>query len=170
MRALRRGDPVVREQIGVAAAAAAASPVVAFAVRERSALRLRLVPWRLLVFVTGLFLVVQTISRYGLAGDDGAHRHRAGPAGVYRAAAAGAGLSNVVNNLPAYIAGEAVVPPANEQTLLALLIGTNVGPIVTPWASLATLLCLEACASTSCGCRSPRRVRRAGPRRARRSR
>jgi Na+/H+ antiporter NhaD/arsenite permease-like protein len=26
-----------------------------------------------------------------------------------------------------------------------LLIGTNVGPIVTPWASLATLLCLESC-------------------------
>ena len=24
-------------------------------------------------------------------------------------------------------------------------LSTNVGPIVTPWASLATLLCLEAC-------------------------
>jgi arsenical pump membrane protein len=47
----------------------------------------------------------------------------------------------VLNNLPAYTAGEAVIPPGDERTLLALLIGTN----VTPWTSLATLLCLQAC-------------------------
>jgi len=138
--------PFIREQIGLAAAVAAAVAVIAFAVLDRSRLRLHLVPWQLLILVTGLFLVVPTLSRYGLGdamtaliGTDG------GPAGAYRAAAAGAGLSNLLNNLPAYTAGEAVVPPGNEQTLLALLIGTNVGPIVTPWASLATLLCLEAC-------------------------
>ena len=96
--------------------------------------------------MTGLFLVVPTLSRYGLAevmtaliGTD------QGPAGLFRAAGAGAGLSNVINNLPAYTAGEAVVPHGAQDMLLALLIGTNVGPIVTPWASLATLLCLEAC-------------------------
>jgi arsenical pump membrane protein len=38
-----------------------------------------------------------------------------------------------------------VVPTGNRNQLLALLIGTNVGPIITPWASLATLLCLEFC-------------------------
>jgi arsenical pump membrane protein len=65
--------------------------------------------------------------------------------GSYRAAVAGAALSNVLNNLPVYTAGEAVVPMGNSDQLLALLIGTNVGPIVTPWASLATLLCLESC-------------------------
>jgi len=120
--------------------------VVAFAALDRARLRLQLVPWQLLILVTGLFLVVPTLSRYGLSdvmtaliGTD------PGPAGAYRAAAAGAGLSNVLNNLPAYTAGEAVIPPGDERTLLALLIGTNVGPIVTPWASLATLLCLEAC-------------------------
>jgi arsenical pump membrane protein len=140
--------PFIREQIGFAAAAAAAVAVIAFAVLDRARLRLPLVPWQLLVLVTGLFLVVPTLSRYGLAevmtaliGTD------PGPAGAYRAAAAGAGLSNLLNNLPAYTAGEAVVPLGNEQTLLALLIGTNVGAIVTPWASLATLLCLEACCS-----------------------
>jgi Na+/H+ antiporter NhaD/arsenite permease-like protein len=140
--------PFIREQIGFAAAAAAAVAVIAFAVLDRSRLRLQLVPWQLLILVIGLFLVVPTLSRYGLAevmtaliGTD------PGPAGAYRAAAAGAGLSNLLNNLPAYTAGEAVVPLGNEQTLLALLIGTNVGPIVTPWASLATLLCLEACRS-----------------------
>ena len=138
--------PFIREEIGYAAAAAAVVVVVAFAVLDRAKLRLRLVPWQLLVFVTGLFLVVPTLSRYGLAevmttliGTD------SDGAGAYRAAVAGAGLSNVLNNLPAYAAGEAVIPEGNGDQLLALLIGTNVGSIVTPWASLATLLCLESC-------------------------
>jgi arsenical pump membrane protein len=53
----------------------------------------------------------------------------------------------VLNNLPADTAGEEAVPLENSGQLLALPIGTNtnVGPIVTPWASLATLLCLESC-------------------------
>lgn len=138
--------PFLRTQIGYAATAAALVAVLAFAILDRGALRLRLVPWQLLILVTGLFLVVPTLSRFGLAetmtaliGTD------PGPAGAYRAAAAGAGLSNLLNNLPAYTAGEAVIPRRNVDTLLALLIGTNVGPVVTPWASLATLLCLESC-------------------------
>src|SRR5690606_41301564 len=66
-------------------------------------------------------------------------------AGASRAAGAGAAPSTVANNLPAYAAGEAVVPVEHRTQLLALLIGTNVGPFVTSWASLATLLCLEFC-------------------------
>lgn len=135
-------------QLGYAAAMAAASVVAVFAVRKRAALRPGLIPWRLLVFVVGLFLVVQTVSLHGLGtitqaligtGD--------GTLGAVRAAATGAGLSNAVNNLPAYVAGEAVIPVSNHEQLLALLIGTNVGPIVTPWASLATLLWYERCRS-----------------------
>jgi arsenical pump membrane protein len=133
-------------QLWVASATCAALVVVAFAVRRRGVLRVGLVPWRLLAFVIGLFLVIETVSRHGLSeamlalvGHDGAL------AGEYRAAAAGAGLSNVVNNLPSYVAGEAVVPRGNGDQLLALLIGTNVGPVITPWASLATLLWYERC-------------------------
>jgi arsenical pump membrane protein len=109
-------------------------------------LRWSLIPWQLLVFVAGLFLVVPTLSRLGLSdvmraliGSD------PGSLGVLRGAVSGAGLSNVANNLPAYAAGEAVVPAGNRDQLLGLLIGTNVTAIVTPWASLATLLCLEFC-------------------------
>jgi len=134
--------------LGYAAALAAAPVVAAFAVRKRSALRPGLIPWRLLVFVVGLFLVVQTVSLHGLGtvtqaliGTGG------GTAGAVRAAATGAGLSNLVNNLPAYVAGEAVIPFGHHEQLLALLIGTNVGPIITPWASLATLLWFERCRS-----------------------
>jgi arsenical pump membrane protein len=127
-------------------AVCAAGLVVAFAMYDRGELSWSLVPWRLLVFVTGLFLVVDTVGRHGLSdwmstliGAD------PGSEGVVRAAAAGSLLSNVLNNLPAYVAGEAVIPTANDTQLLGLLIGTNVAPLVTPWASLATLLWAERC-------------------------
>lgn len=118
--------------------------VVAFLVRDRTAFDWRMIPFRLLAFVTGLFLVVQTVDRYGLGTllgsligvDEGAE-------GVARAAALGAVLSNTVNNLPAYVAGEAVV--TNSDQLLALLIATNVSPLVTPWASLAIIIWHERC-------------------------
>ena len=134
--------------IQVTSLVCAAIVVVAFAIFERSALRWSLLPWRLLVFVTGLFLVVDTVSRHGLSdwmtaliGTD------PGPAGITRAAATGGVLSNVLNNLPVYVAGEAVVPVDHHDQLLGLLIGTNVGPLITPWASLATLLWAERCRS-----------------------
>jgi arsenical pump membrane protein len=137
--------PLVHERIGLAALAAATAAVAAFAVLDRRRLHLRLLPWRLLVLVTGLFLVVPTLSRHGLAevmtgligGGDNS----------FRAAATGTVLSNVLNNLPVYTAGEAVVPPAAHDALLGLLIGVNVGSVITPWASLATLLCLQSCRS-----------------------
>jgi arsenical pump membrane protein len=137
---------VVDAPLWVGSASAAGVVLVAFAVRQRGALRASLFPWRLLVFVTGLFLVIETIGRHGLddvmstlmgSGDD--------LAAMYRAAITGAGLSNAVNNLPAYVAGESVVAPGNTDQLLALLVGSNIGPVITPWASLATLLWYERC-------------------------
>lgn len=120
--------------------------IAAFAWRDRSKLTLALFPWQLLVFVTGLFLVVPTLSRYGLAGLMSALAGTGGDGdGAYRAAAVGAGLSNLINNLPAYTAVEKVIPVVNQDQLLALLIGTNIGPVITPWASLATLLWFEWC-------------------------
>ena len=125
----------------LAAAVAAGVLVVAFAVADRGALGPHLLPWRLVVLVVGLFLVVDTVNRWGLDrllhGLVGAD---AGAAGVWRAGAVGAVLSNLVNNLPAYVAGEAAVPAGHTGQLLGLLVGVNLGPLVTPWASLATLI------------------------------
>jgi arsenical pump membrane protein len=135
--------------LAVAAIASMAILVLAFFIRERTALAWALVPVRLLVMVVGLFLVVGAIDRLGL---DDVLRHVMGSqdsaADVARATAAGAVLSNLVNNLPAYVAGEAAVPVANHTQLLGLLIGTNIGPLVTPWASLATLIWFERVRST----------------------
>ncbi|WP_433255862.1 SLC13 family permease [Streptosporangium sp. CA-135522] len=132
--------------IQVAALLSAVLMIAAFAWRDRSKLTFALFPWQLLVFVTGLFLVVPTLSRYGLGGLMSALAGTARDGdGAYRAATVGTGLSNLINNLPAYTAVEKVIPAGNQDQLLALLIGTNIGPVITPWASLATLLWFEWC-------------------------
>ena len=122
--------------------------VLTFLLRRRQAVKIRLIPFQLLGFVVGLFLVIDVISEHGLGSVLGdLIGHDDGTGGVLRAAAVGAGLSNAVNNLPAYVAVEAVVPLHNVTQLLGLLIGTNIGPIIVPWASLATLLWYSRCRS-----------------------
>ncbi|WP_344875629.1 SLC13 family permease [Nonomuraea antimicrobica] len=129
--------------VALAATAAAAVVVAAFVLRARERLTWSLIPWQLVVLVTGLFLVVPTLSAHGLSG---LMSWMIGAEGdPYRTAAVGAALSNAINNLPAYQAVEAVIPATDPDRLLALLVGTNVGPVITPWASLATLLWFESC-------------------------
>ncbi|MFD7865893.1 SLC13 family permease [Streptomyces sp. NPDC059783] len=137
---------VVDVPLWAASLVAMAVVVAAYAVRSPGELRPSLVPWRLLVLVPGMFLVVETVNAHGMhellvraLGTDG------GLAGMLRTAGVGAALANVLNNLPAYVAGEAVVPAGNHDQLLALLIGVNAGSVVTPWGSLATLLWFERC-------------------------
>jgi len=119
---------------------------LAFAVRRPVALRLGLVPWRLVLLVEGLFLVISAAGRHGL---DAVLRTAAGSSGgglgVLRTAGVGAIASNAVNNLPAYLALERAVPDGHQTQLLGLLVGTNVGPLVLLWGSLATLLWRERC-------------------------
>jgi arsenical pump membrane protein len=63
---------------------------------------------------------------------------------LFRLGAVGAVSANVVNNLPAYLALEAVSSDAPVR-LMALLVGVNAGPLVTVWGSLATLLWRQRC-------------------------
>lgn len=122
------------------ASVAAGILVVAVAVRRRSALHPGLVPWPVLLFASGLFLVVE--STPVLAAVDAVVAPLAGTGAsavdLGLLAALGASAANLLNNLPAYL----VIEPFAEDPvrLAALLIGVNAGPLITPWASLATLL------------------------------
>jgi arsenical pump membrane protein len=113
--------------------------VVAFLVRRRSVLRFGMLPWQLIVLASGLFLVVEAAHSLGL----GAVLATVSGSGhdlpsLLRLAGTGALGANVVDNLPAYLALEPVA--GDRVRLAALLIGVNAGPLITPWASLATLL------------------------------
>jgi Na+/H+ antiporter NhaD/arsenite permease-like protein len=112
---------------------------VVFLARQRAAVRLGLIPWRLLLFAAGLFVFVAALQSAGL----GAALSRiAGqgesPLALLRLSLTGMLSANAVNNLPAYLALEPVA--GSPVRLAALLIGVNAGPLITPWASLATLL------------------------------
>jgi arsenical pump membrane protein len=130
--------------VWIPATSAAVVLLVVFAFRRRGAIRFGLLPWQLVLFAGGLFLVVEAGHSLGLAallsqvagsGTDMGSLLRLSVSGMLGA--------NAVDNLPAYLALEPVATQsvgAVPVRLAALLIGVNAGPLITPWASLATLL------------------------------
>jgi Na+/H+ antiporter NhaD/arsenite permease-like protein len=137
--ALGIGDPVLRIPVWLPATVAALVLLALFAIRRPAALRARFVPWSLLLFVCGLFLAIDAAGRLGLTavldvaagrGDD--------PLALLRLAGVGTAAANLGDNLPAYLALEPVA--GSPVRLMALLVAVNAGPLITPWASLATLL------------------------------
>lgn len=121
------------------AVGAAVALVGVFAWRSPAALQVSLVPWQLVVFASGLFLAVGALEAWGSTavlaaatgtGDDLVSLWQLSGVGVLSA--------NAINNLPAYLALEPVAD--SPARVAALLIGVGAGPLITPWASLATLL------------------------------
>jgi len=121
---------------------------------EISALRLiRSAPWGVLFFSFGMYLVVYGLRNAGLTDTlTGAIRSLADHG--LSAAAAGMGflaafLSAVMNNLPAMMTDALAIRESGvqgailEALVYANVIGTNLGPKMTPIGSLATLLWLH---------------------------
>ncbi len=129
----------VTHDVWIPATVAALVLIVVFGIRRRHVLRLSLAPWQAIGLAAALFVVVETAHANGILdflSVLAASGHA--PAELLRLSAAGALAANGVNNLPAYLILE---PTAGDPVaLMALLIGVNLGPLITPWASLATLL------------------------------
>jgi len=110
-----------------------------FAARRREVLRLSLLPWQIVVFASGLFLVVQGAGTLGLTPIlDAMVGSGESLPDLLQLSAVAVGGANLVNNLPAYLAIEPVT--TSPLRLAVLLISVNAGSLITPWASLATLL------------------------------
>ena len=102
--------------------------------------RWNLIPWNTLAFALLLTTLAALVHHAGLLdpllewlGGQGD-----GARGAFVLALTGGAVANLINNIPAYLALEPTVDSA--RGLMALLVGVNAAPIVTPWASLATLL------------------------------
>lgn len=130
------------------AAAAVGAAVILFGALARRApdqLRRIEVPWRMVLILAAVFAAVQVALALGLeevlrsAAGEGA-----APSDLLRLAGSGAFTANLANNLPAYLALEPAAQ-GDPVRLMALLIGVGVAPIVTIWASLATVLWRERC-------------------------
>ena len=119
--------------------------IAMFIARQPKVITAALLPVRLLAITITMFLIVGFLEQHGLS------NWLSSIAGtgtsfidLLRMSATAGVSSNLVNNLPAYIALEPVA--ANDPNrMLALLIGTNLGPLIAVWGSLATLLWLERC-------------------------
>ncbi len=134
-------------EVWIPATVAALALVAAYALMDRSALTWHLVPLPMIVLTAGLFLAMGAVGSMFvheavgnlLAQDDSS-------ATLLGTAALGAGGANLINNLPAYLALEPLAH--SPATMVALLVGVNAGPLITPWASLATLLWHERLVAT----------------------
>ena len=105
----------------------------------------REISWSLFVFVIGMFLVARGIEQQwlvnlslGLPTDPGRS--------LLGAVLGGALGSNVVNNVPLTILGLSLLPhvsgTAQQMASYGLLVGANIGPALTTYGSLATMLWL----------------------------
>lgn len=125
--------------VWIPASAGAVILVVVFLFRRRDAIRFSILPWQLVTLASGLFLFIGVLQSIGLesvlttvsgTGES--------PLELLRVSVTGMLGANILDNLPAYLVLEPVA--GSPVRLVALLIGVNAGPLITPWASLATLL------------------------------
>jgi arsenical pump membrane protein len=105
------------------------------------------IAWDVFPFVIGLFIAVQGLENLGIVAASSTWLAEMKPGSAEKlltTAAATALASNLMNNLPAALIARSVLlrSHAHMGTVLAALVGTNVGPMVTPFGSLATMLVL----------------------------
>ena len=105
----------------------------------------REIAWDIFPFVIGLFVAVQGLENLGIVAVSSgwlAEMKPGSPEKLLAAAGATAFASNLMNNLPAALIARSVLlrSHAHMGTVLAALVGANVGSMITPFSSLATML------------------------------
>ena len=114
---------------------------------------LREAPWQIVIFSLGMYMVVYGLRNAGLTGYLTGILNQCAQYGVW-GAAMGTGvltalLSSVMNNLPTVLIGALAIDPTTAQgavreaMIYANVIGSDLGPKITPIGSLATLLWLH---------------------------
>jgi len=117
---------------------------------------MRQAPWHIVMFSLGMYLVVYGLRNAGLTAYVASALDACARYGVW-GAALGSGLiaaflSSVMNNLPAVLAGALSIADTHaagavrEAMIYGNVVGSDLGPKITPIGSLATLLWLHVLA------------------------
>ncbi|ANB02661.1 arsenic transporter [Ectothiorhodospira sp. BSL-9] len=136
-----------------------AAVLLAVAARGRAISTRRVVlsaPWQIVIFSIGMYLVVYGLRNAGLTADIAGALNWIGQYGVM-ASAVGTGfiaafLSSIMNNMPAVMVVALSIDEAQvtgvikEAMIYANVVGSDLGPKITPIGSLATLLWLHVLA------------------------
>ena len=147
--------------IPVSFVAIVATILLLVAARKSEAVPIRKIvinaPWKIVVFSIGMYVVIYGLQNVGLTEALGqVIQHMANQGAVIAALGMGglaAGLSSIMNNMPTVminaLAIKSVDVPAQMEALLvyANVIGSDLGPKITPIGSLATLLWLHVLAT-----------------------
>jgi arsenical pump membrane protein len=111
-------------------------------------LTIKTAPWQIVWFSIGLYIVVYGLKNAGLTDYLAVILHDLAQRGDFVAVVAtgfiSASLSAVMNNMPTVMIMDiSLQGVANEAMIYANIIGCNLGPKMTPFGSLATLLWLH---------------------------
>lgn len=129
--------------VGLAPVWVAAAGALALTLRERPSPPelVKAAEPTFLVFVLGLGVVVSAAGEHGLSSViDSLIPHGGGLLALLVVAFVSAAVANLLNNLPATLIVLPVAATSGPATVLAMLLGVNIGPNLTYVGSLATLL------------------------------